>query len=84
MGAVEFREFHVRLSKDHETGQVVAEAPSLGIADYGSDHRKSLGRLRTMVSFHLECLVNEGKPIPKEKRQGESVYLRVKIPVRAS
>ena len=74
-------EFKVRLARDKETGQVVAEIPALEISDYGLDSQEALGRLKRMVEFHLECLVAEGKPIPEEKKAGEGLYLRVKRPV---
>ena len=74
-------EYKVRLTKDKETGQVVAELPALDISDYGLDSQEALGRLKRMVEFHLECLVTEGKPIPEEKKTGEGLFLRVKRPV---
>lgn len=71
-------EFSVRLLKDGETGQVVAEVPTLDLADYGADSQQAFDRLQKMVAFHLECLEAEGKPIPQEKSTGEGLYLRVK------
>ncbi len=75
------REYKVKLAKDKETGQVVAEVPALDIADYGLDSQLALGRLKRMVEFHLECLLAEGKPIPEEKTGGQGLFLRVKPPV---
>ena len=39
-------EFSVRLLKDRETGHVVAEAPTLEIADYGADSQQAFNRLK--------------------------------------
>jgi predicted RNase H-like HicB family nuclease len=78
MEASRFYEFQVRLTKDKDTGQGVAEVPALDIADYGADSQQALQRLKKMVVFHLESLMDEGKPIPPEKRVGEGLYLRVK------
>ena len=75
-----FCEYLVRLIRDKETKQVVAEVPALKIADYGTDRQKALLRLKRMVAFHLGSLVAEGKPIPKEPRTGEGLYIRVKRP----
>jgi predicted RNase H-like HicB family nuclease len=78
MRASGFYESQARLTKDKDTGQVVAEVPTLDIADYGVDSQEALQRLRKMVAFHLESLIDEGKPIPSEKRVGEGLYLRVR------
>ena len=73
-----FYEFQVRVTKDKDTGQVVAEVSTPDIADYGADSQQALRRLRKMVAFHLESLIDEGKPVPSEKRAGEGLYLRVR------
>ena len=77
-----YYEVRVRLLKDKETGQVVAEIPTLDIADYGPDSQKALKRLKVMVTFHVECLL--AKPIPQEKRAGEGLYLRIRHPARVA
>ena len=68
---------------DEETGQVVAEVPSLEIADYATDSREAMDRLQQMVTFHLESLALEGKSIPIESDPQEGLYLRVKLPADA-
>ena len=60
-------QYRVEVSKDPETGSVVAEVPALGIADYGADTPEALTNIKAMVAFHLECLQEEGKPIPAEE-----------------
>jgi predicted RNase H-like HicB family nuclease len=70
-------EFQVQLTKHKDTGQVVAEVPILDIADYGADSQEAFQCLRKMVAFHLESLIDEGKPIPLEKKAREGLYLRV-------
>ena len=80
----EFRQFQVTVQRDSETGQVVAEVPGLDIADYGIDSQEALDRLREMLTFHLESLVTEGKPVPLEGPQTEGLYLRVRLPVGAT
>ena len=74
----------VRLSKDKETGQVVAEVPALELADYGVDPGEAIDRVQKMVVFHLECLAMEGKSIPSESDSKEGLYLRVKLPTDSS
>lgn len=60
-------QYRVRVTKDPETGSVVAEVPALGIADQGADVPEALANIKAMVAFHLECLREEGKPIPTDK-----------------
>lgn len=81
---MEFIEFRVFVNRDTETGQVVAEIPALGIADYGKDLPEALTHLEEMLRFHLECLREEGKPIPEERHSEEGFYLRVKTPAHAA
>ncbi len=76
--------YRVLVTKDPETGSVVAEIPTLQIADFGADVPEALERLRAMLSFHLECLQEEGKPVPSEEADEEGFFLRVKLPAHAA
>ncbi len=67
MSAPATRQYRVLVSKDPETGSVVAEIPILHIADFGADVPEALERLQGMLVFHLDCLQEEGKPIPTDK-----------------
>ncbi len=62
-------QFKVVLSHDSQTGQTVAPVPALDIADYGIDTEEALSSLQDMLVFHLECLVSEGKAIPREEHK---------------
>ena len=81
---MKFFDYHVAVSRDKETGQVVASIPALGIADYASDLPGALHNLDAMLKFHLECLRKEGKRIPKERHTKEGFYLRVKLRAHAA
>lgn len=81
---MKFLEYRVSINRDTETGQVVAEIPALGIADHGKDLPHALTHLEEMLRFHLECLQEEGKPIPEERHVEEGFYLRVKLPAHAA
>jgi len=81
---MKFFEYRVSVVRDSETGQVVAEIPALQIADHGKDLPEALTHLEEMLRFHLECLQEEGKPIPKELHTEEGFYLRVKLPAHAA
>lgn len=77
-------EYRVSVSRDPETDRIVAEIPALQIADYGKDLPEALTHLEEMLRFHLECLQEEGKPIPVERDIEEGFYLRVKLPAHAA
>ena len=81
--AGDFAEYRVCLSWDEETGLVVADIPALGIADDGPDATTALESVREMALFHIECLLDEGEQLP-EPDEGEGVYIRVQVPVRAT
>lgn len=76
--------YRVLFSRDPDTRSVVAEIPALGIADHGADMPETLDRLRDMLSFHLDCLREEGKPIPRDACEEEGLYLRVSVPAHAA
>ncbi len=79
-----YLEYKIKLSKDKATGLVVAEVPTLGIADDGKDRDEAFSNIKKMIVFHLECLVEEGQKIPTEKETGEGIFIRVKLPARAA
>ncbi len=76
--------YQVVFTRDPDTASVVAEVPALQIADFGADVPEALERLQAMATFHLDCLVQEGKPIPTEEREEAGFYLRVKLPPHAA
>ena len=77
-------QYRVAVSKDPEIGSVVAEIPMLQIVDFGADVPEALDRIQAKLTFHLECLLEEGKPIPSEGEDQEGLYLRVKLPAHAA
>jgi predicted RNase H-like HicB family nuclease len=76
--------YYVGFTRDPETASVVAEIPALQIADFGADVPEALERLQAMVTFHLDCLVQEGRAIPAGEREEAGLYLRVKPPPDAA
>ena len=76
--------FRVVLSHDADSGLVIAEIPSLNLADQGKDSQVALQNIQDMLSFHLECLVLEGEEIPREESQEEGLYVQVRVPVVAA
>ena len=43
---MKFLDYRVSVTRDSDTGQLVAQIPSLGIADYGKDSRQKGGHAR--------------------------------------
>ena len=76
--------YRVVLSYDDETGQTIAEVPTLDIVDYGADSAEALTSVQEMIVFHLECLLLEGAEIPREESWEEGLYLQVRAPVVAA
>ncbi len=77
-------QYRVMMMKDPETGSVVAEIPALGIADQGADVPEALANIKAMVAFHVECLQEEGEPIPPGEEGEEGFYVHVKLPAHAA
>ena len=84
MGGSATVHYHVVFTRDPDTTSVVAEIPALQLADFGADVPEALERLQAMATFHLDCLVQEGKPIPTEEREEAGFYLRVTLPPHAA
>ena len=84
MATTEYLQYWVKISKDRATNLVVAEVPALGTADDGVDQQDALSNIQKMVEFHLDCLTEEGQPLPIEKRKREGLYLHVRRPARAA
>ena len=76
--------YRIILSHDPETGQCIAEVPTLDIADYGADSAEALSSVQEMISFHLECLALDGEEIPREESMEEGLYIQVRVPVVAA
>ena len=77
-------QYQVAFTRDPETASVVAEIPALQIADFGADVPEALDRLQSMATFHLDCLIQEGKPVHTEEREEAGFYVRVKLPPHAA
>ncbi|MFH2062387.1 MAG: hypothetical protein ABIJ43_05370 [Candidatus Beckwithbacteria bacterium] len=38
--------------------------PTLGLVDYGNSLQGALRRMKKLMKFHLECLIDESKTVP--------------------
>lgn len=66
--------YSVIIEPDTETGTnkpgFTAYCPALGIADDGDTIEKALKNIKKTIIFHLDCLREEGEPIPAPSLQG--------------
>ena len=76
--------YQVAFTRDPDTATVLTEIPALQIAEFGVDVPEALERLQAMATFHVHCLLEEGKQIPIDEREQPGFYLRVKLPPRAA
>ena len=49
---------------ENSTPAYVTYVPTLGISDYGPTLEKALDSTQKMIKFHIECLIDEGEPVP--------------------
>ena len=77
--------YRIIVSPDEQTGTgkpgYTALCPTLGVADDGDTVEEALKNIRSLISFHLECLQEEGKEIPVDKPYEELVTnTQIEIP----
>lgn len=74
--------YRIVIEPDKETGTerkgFTAYCPTLGIADDGATVEESLKNLKSMIRFHLKCLLDEGEKIPEPDIE-ESFITNLKI-----
>lgn len=65
--------YRVIIEPDEETGNgksgFTAYVPKLGIADSGYTVEEAMENIRSLLKFHLECLIKEGVEIPTSDHQ---------------
>lgn len=77
--ATEYLQYKVEVSWNEETQRAVARIPTLAISDEGPDGIVAIESLRSTLAFHLQRLLDEGKPLP-ESDEGSGAFLRVLRP----
>lgn len=51
---------------------------TLGVADGGDTIDQALARIKSLIKFHLDCLVKDGEPIPAPDKE-DSLVTTLKI-----
>ena len=60
-----------------------AYAPSLGLADYGDSIDEAIKNIKSLIKFHVECLLEEGLEIPQENTT-EEIITSTKVSIHGS
>lgn len=76
--------YRVIIEPDWQTGTgkpgFTAYVPKLGIADDGYTVEEALKNIRSLIKFHLECLIEEGADIPQPDYQ-EAFITTTSVPL---
>lgn len=65
---------------DDGTPVYTAYVPTLDIADYGDTIDKVLESLKDGIELAVECLIDEGKPVPVDNFE-ENIIVNTQVPV---
>lgn len=62
--------YTVLLTPEPHEGGYSASVPALpGLRTQGDSFREAIDNARSAIKFHLECLSEEGEPIPEEAEE---------------
>ncbi len=78
--------YRVIIEPDEETGTgkagFTAFCPTLGIADDGATVEQALRNIKRLITFHLDCLVQEKQEIPSpDHEEGFVTTVRIETPL---
>jgi predicted RNase H-like HicB family nuclease len=66
------------LEPDEEGAGFTATVPALpGIVVQGSTEEETVQRAREAIAFHIQCLRDDGLPIPKEQQPPRLVLVQI-------
>lgn len=60
-----------------------AYCPTLGLADYGYSIDKAVKNSRSLIKFHIECLLEDGLEVPQENTE-EELIMSTKVFIEGS
>ena len=64
---------------DPETGQICASVPALDLGSHGSTLEEARAMIREALALHLEGLLEENMPIPRDVQTVERVTVDVAV-----
>lgn len=50
-----------------------AYCPTLGLADYGYSIDEAVKNIRSLIKFHIECLLEDDQEVPRENTDEELI-----------
>lgn len=50
-----------------------AYCPTLGVADYGDSIDEAVKNIRSLIKFHIKCLLEDGQEVPTENTNDEII-----------
>ena len=75
--------YRVIIEPDERTGTnepgFSAYCPTLGLADGGDTIEETIDNMKSLIKFHVECLVKDGEEIPIDKDEEIIVTTKVEI-----
>lgn len=72
------RTYSVILEWDAEGGMYVVTVPALpGCFTQGHTAEEAIERAKEAIALHLECLIEDGEPVPEETRPAQVVTVTV-------
>ena len=60
-----------------------AYCPTLGVADYGDSIDEAIKHIKSLIKFHIECLLREELEVPRENTTAE-VITTTTVSIRGS
>lgn len=64
---------------DPETGQICASVPALDLGSHGSTLEQARAMIREALALHLEGLLEENMPLPRDVQTVERVTVDVAV-----
>ncbi|MBI3289843.1 type II toxin-antitoxin system HicB family antitoxin [Candidatus Microgenomates bacterium] len=50
-----------------------AYCPTLGLADYGYSVDETIKNIKSLIKFHIECLIEDNQEVPTENTEEEII-----------
>ncbi len=60
-----------------------AYCPTLGVADYGNSAEEAIKNIKSLIKFHIKCLLGEGQEVPRENLD-EEILISTKVSIQGS
>jgi len=80
---METKILNYRIIIEKEEKNYVAFCPTLGLSDYGKTIDQAIERIKKLIKFHIESLLQLGYPVPAEK-EITTLITSVEIPFSSS